>query len=198
MLVKTVAIVFLTGFFVVTPQLSAWAEQGTPPPAIQAIPQAEAAYFTSLGDDYESLGANIMVSVHHSIQVQGNNHLFKEAKNHIYKEPVAEALNACIGKYASTIEMDTCLDEAYKAYTIILNKVYQLALLKNDKNTQHALQDSQKKWLAFRQSEEKAQGIYNRAGRRGSVMGPAIGYQDIHAIRERIAEIMFYLGTDQG
>ena len=50
----------------------------------------------------------------------------------------------------------------------------------------------------FRGAEVKAQSDYARAERGGSIVGIATCYQRLTAIRERISELMFYLGADQG
>jgi uncharacterized protein YecT (DUF1311 family) len=113
------------------------------------------------------------------------------------KDTVLLDLNACLEHGQDTIGMNTCLAQAYKAYDKILNQVYQLALSRSDEETQKALKLSEQKWVAFRNAERGAQGAYGQS-ERGTILGIAIGYQNITAIRERIAELMFYLGADQG
>jgi uncharacterized protein YecT (DUF1311 family) len=143
----------------------------------------------------KDIGSEVMVGVHDGLVYRAKT---KNDDNDTDGDPILAAMDECMDGEGSTRGMDSCLGQAYKDYDKLLNQIYQLALAASDKPTKSALRASEKKWLAFREAEAKAQDAYWHAEPRGSVMGIAIGYQQLTAIRERIAELMMYLGADQG
>jgi uncharacterized protein YecT (DUF1311 family) len=115
---------------------------------------------------------------------------------HSGKDPILVTLKKCLAEHPEMPAMQYCLEDAYGAYDTLLDQLFQQALAQNNINTRNALQLSQRQWATFREAEEAAQSQYNSEGR-GVFMAVAIGYQDIAAVRQRIAELMMYLG-DQG
>jgi len=135
------------------------------------------------------------ITITEGYKIIGNVH--KEINDTETDDPVLKSLHTCLYGHGDTIGINTCISVAYEHYDKILNDVYQEALKENDDETKSALRSSQRKWLAFRDSERTAQQNYCKTNG-GTVMGIVIGYQNLSAIRERITELMFYLGADSG
>jgi len=112
-------------------------------------------------------------------------------------DPIAAALNECLLQVGHTHNGD-CYEGAHKSYDLLLSQIYQLALDENDEKSGNALRLSQRQWLAFQKADEVARLEYwQQEDRAAPVVGWASGNQRMSAVRERIAEIMFYLGADQ-
>jgi len=86
-----------------------------------------------------------------------------------------------------------CYEQALASYNLLLNQIYQIALEKSDHNTRAALALSQQRWVSFREAERKAQLNYRKV-ETGSAMGVISISKDVSAIRERISELVMYLG----
>lgn len=110
-------------------------------------------------------------------------------------DPIALALHECEDEPG---DYGTCMQHAYEAYDRLLNQLYKLALDENGEQAGHALRAAQRRWLAFQKADDEARMAYgSQENRRASVVGWAGGNQRIAAIRQRIAQLMFFLGADQ-
>jgi len=118
--------------------------------------------------------------------------LHLESNDSIYAK-----LTECLDKNGDTRGIDICYEEAYKAYDVLLNKVYKLALASmGDSSSKNGLRLSQRKWLEFRDQEFKLHGL-NWKNSCGTIIGPSIARHTVETIRERIAELSMYAHYDQ-
>jgi uncharacterized protein YecT (DUF1311 family) len=113
-------------------------------------------------------------------------------------DPIAVKLHDCTSEHYDTRGINICTSDAYSAYDKLLNQLYQMALHANDEEAREAVQHSQRKWISFRDAENQARASYGKT-QRGTILSVAVAwsYQMITDIRERISELMFYLGADQ-
>ena len=109
-------------------------------------------------------------------------------------DPIAASLAKCLQR-GDTYGMSLCFNDAVDRYDKVLNSIYQDALKNNDEKTDGLLRQAQRRWLVFHAADRKAQQAY--APGRGTVMASVLGHSQVSAMRQRIAELMVFMGFGQ-
>jgi uncharacterized protein YecT (DUF1311 family) len=123
---------------------------------------------------------------------KGSGEYRKKRKDGIY-DSIAVTLANCTESHIDNFTLNQCYGAALDSYNTLLGQIYRSALKKNTRGTREVLAVSQQEWVSFREAEDKAQSSY-RKSQMGSAMGIVLIDKNISAIRERISELVMYLG----
>lgn len=103
-------------------------------------------------------------------------------------------LDDCLSKHGDTPGMTGCLADAQKAYDQLLNHFYQTILKTSPAAIKQQIQEAQRKWLAYKQADQKA---WDSAQAGGTIRGIIAGWHDIAITRMQIGELAYYVGGGQ-
>ena len=107
-------------------------------------------------------------------------------------DPLETADKACMDKAMSTASMSDCADASYKRWDAELNRVYAELRGKVDKPAQLALKESQQKWLAYRDAENRTIGaIYHQM--QGTMYVPMRADDAREIVKARVTQLRGYL-----
>ncbi len=107
-------------------------------------------------------------------------------------DPIEAADKACKDKAMSTASMSDCADASYRRWDAELNRVYAELRGKIDKPAQTALKESQQKWLAYRDNENKTIGaIYHLM--QGTMYVPMRADDAREIVKARVTQLRGYL-----
>ena len=109
------------------------------------------------------------------------------------KDPIDQNLDACLNSpgAASTAGQTDCAAKAYIAWDAELNQVYQKLIKTLDPASRDLLRASQRRWLAFRESEKQFQGgPWRKKG--GTLIGVSLNLDNVQALRSRVMALRTY------
>ncbi|UGX85007.1 lysozyme inhibitor LprI family protein [Phyllobacterium meliloti] len=108
-------------------------------------------------------------------------------------DPIDKAANECLAKPEgqTTAGMVDCTHKAFVAYDKQLNEVYKKVLATVDAESAKQIRDAQRKWVAWREAQIKADDGPWRADR-GSLASMDIEAMNVDAVRARIKELQYY------
>lgn len=108
-------------------------------------------------------------------------------------DPIDKAATECLNSPAgqTTSGMVDCSHKAFLAYDKQLNAVYKKVLASVDPESATQIRDAQRKWVAWREAQIKADNGPWRADR-GSIASMDIEALNVDAVRARIKELQYY------
>jgi uncharacterized protein YecT (DUF1311 family) len=108
-------------------------------------------------------------------------------------DPIDKAANECLAKPEgqTTAGMVDCTHKAFVAYDKQLNEVYKKVLATVDAESAKQIRDAQRKWVAWREAQIKADDGPWRADR-GTIVSIDIEAMNVDAVRARIKELQYY------
>jgi uncharacterized protein YecT (DUF1311 family) len=108
-------------------------------------------------------------------------------------DPIDKAATECLNSPAgqTTAGMVDCSHKAFVAYDKQLNEIYQKVLASVDPESAKQIRDAQRKWVAWREAQIKADNGPWRADR-GTIASMDIEAMNVDAVRARIKELQYY------
>jgi uncharacterized protein YecT (DUF1311 family) len=107
------------------------------------------------------------------------------------RHPIETRLNACTKKDPSTAGQVACTDIALREWDQELNKTYRALLAKLPNKQAETLRQSQRSWIAMRDSELKFQDqLHERL--EGTMWVPVMAHARVRLTRERAEQLLRY------
>ncbi|MEK8121676.1 lysozyme inhibitor LprI family protein [Methylocystis sp. IM4] len=108
-------------------------------------------------------------------------------------DPIAAEADKCFKtpQGETTAGMTACSHQAYIAYDKQMNELYRRVMESVDPQSQERIREAQRRWLAYRDAQRRADDGPWRADR-GSMASPDIEAMNIDAVRQRIQELRYY------
>ncbi|QND52055.1 DUF1311 domain-containing protein [Phyllobacterium sp. 628] len=108
-------------------------------------------------------------------------------------DPIDKAATECLNSPAgqTTSGMVDCSHKAFVAYDKQLNETYKKVLASVDPESAKLIKDAQRKWVAWREAQIKADDGPWRADR-GTIASMDIEAMNVDAVRARIKELQYY------
>jgi uncharacterized protein YecT (DUF1311 family) len=112
------------------------------------------------------------------------------------KHPVDMGYQKCMDASGGvTVNMQDCIGNAYAAWDKQLNASYQRLKAKLSPEGQKALLDAQRKWLAYRDAENKLNTQVLTAVEGGTLHNVLFSEKYMEAVRQRALDFEFYVSN---
>lgn len=105
---------------------------------------------------------------------------------------ISEEMDQCMEKDPSTSGQLECMEIAFDKWDEELNRVYTILMTNLDTESKEALQESQRRWIKFRDSELNFLGCYYE-NFSGTMYVPMQAYSELKITKERALKLHAYL-----